>query len=129
MNKVIHFEIPMDDKARAMKFYQETFGWQLQDMPEMSYVMATTTETGNQGPINPGAINGGLANRGMQITAPSFAIEVENIDEAIEKIKAEGGTVVTDKINVGGMGLMAYFKDTEGNLLSIWQNLPQGEAK
>jgi predicted enzyme related to lactoylglutathione lyase len=28
MNKVVHFEIPFDNKARAMKFYSETFGWE-----------------------------------------------------------------------------------------------------
>jgi predicted enzyme related to lactoylglutathione lyase len=33
MDKVVHFEIPFDDKQRAMKFYQECFGWRLADMP------------------------------------------------------------------------------------------------
>ena len=125
MNSVVHFEIPMDDKARAMKFYEKTFGWQLMDMPEMNYILATTTESGDQGPKNPGAINGGLAKRGEQITQPSFSIDVPNIDEAIEKIKAEGGSVITEKMPVGDMGVIAYFKDTEGNLLSLWQDLPK----
>lgn len=42
----MHFEIPFDDKARAMKFYTEALGWQLQDMPQMNYVMAETTPIG-----------------------------------------------------------------------------------
>ncbi len=45
MNKVVHFEIPVDDLERAKKFYHETFDWQMQDVPDMSYVIARTTET------------------------------------------------------------------------------------
>lgn len=131
MNSVVHFELPMDNKARAMKFYEQTFGWQLKDMgADMgNYILATTTDSGDKGPINPGAINGGMAERGQQITAPSFAVDVPNIDEAMEKIKAGGGEIVGEKMNVGEMGVMVYFKDTEGNLLSLWQTLPKGGGK
>ena len=38
MDKVVHFEIPMDDEVRAKKFYKEVFGWKLIDLPEFSYV-------------------------------------------------------------------------------------------
>src|ERR671929_237299 len=34
MDKIVHFEIPFDDKKRAMKFYSEAFGWKLTDMAE-----------------------------------------------------------------------------------------------
>jgi predicted enzyme related to lactoylglutathione lyase len=29
MGKVVHFEIPFDDKKRAMKFYADAFDWRL----------------------------------------------------------------------------------------------------
>jgi predicted enzyme related to lactoylglutathione lyase len=44
MDKVVHFEIPFDNKQRAMKFYADSFGWRLQDVPEMNYVMATSVD-------------------------------------------------------------------------------------
>ncbi len=31
MDKVVHFEIPVDDLDRAKKFYSSIFGWELQD--------------------------------------------------------------------------------------------------
>lgn len=123
MNKVVHFEIPADDLARAKKFYQDTFGWQLQDVPDMNYTMARTTETDEKWmPKEPGAINGGMLKRNDAVSAPSFAIDVENLDEAIEKVKKAGGVIVKGKTSVGPMGFIAYFKDTEGNILSLWQN-------
>jgi hypothetical protein len=44
MGKVVHFEIPFDEKSRAMKFYGDVFDWKLTDMPEMDYVMALTSD-------------------------------------------------------------------------------------
>jgi len=48
MNKVAHFEIPADDKERAKKFYNETFGWQITDFPiggDVIYSCAQTVAT------------------------------------------------------------------------------------
>lgn len=120
----MHFEIPMDDKARAMKFYKSAFGWNLVDMPEMDYVMAHTMEMDEQRmPKEAGAINGGLAMRKGVFQTVSFAIDVEDIDAAALKVVAEGGTIVKEKTPVGDMGFIVYFKDTEGNLLSLWQTV------
>jgi len=61
MDGVVHFELPMDDVARGKKFYSETFGWELEDMPEMKYVIARTGEVDeNRMPKTPGVIGGGL---------------------------------------------------------------------
>ena len=37
LNRVIHFEIPADNLARAKKFYSTVFGWKINDYPEMQY--------------------------------------------------------------------------------------------
>ena len=75
MDKVVHFEIPFDDKKRAMKFYADAFDWKLTDMAEMSYVMAETAPVGdNRLPKEPGAINGGLFQRPKE--APHTVIYV-----------------------------------------------------
>jgi len=118
MNKVIHFELPADNIERAKKFYKETFDWEIKDIPEMNYSTVLTAEVG-------GAINGGMFKRqdaDNLVTSPTFAIDVEDIEQAIKKIKNAGGLILKDKMQIGDMGLVAYFKDTEGNILSVWQN-------
>lgn len=123
MNKVVHFELPADDFERAKKFYETVFRWQLKDEPEMDYVTAITVEMGDDHkPKVAGAINGGLAKRDGIVKQPSFALEVDDIDAALEKVKQAGGTVEREKMSLEGMGYLAYFRDTEGNLLSLWQN-------
>lgn len=37
MDKVMHFEIPVDDMKRAQNFYKSIFGWHVESMPEMNY--------------------------------------------------------------------------------------------
>src|SRR5215468_8675003 len=65
MNSVVHFEMPYDDRERMAKFYQKAFGWQTQTLEEEmgNYVLATTTERNESGPISPGTINGGFFQR------------------------------------------------------------------
>ncbi len=123
MDKVVHFEIPFDNKARAMKFYGDAFGWLLQDMPEMNYVMASTVEVDQQyKPKEPGAINGGLFQRPAEAPTPTIYVGVSSIDAALEKVKKAGGTVVTPNTPIPGMGAYARVKDTEGNVIGLFQS-------
>ena len=128
MDKVQHFEIPVDDIARARKFYEGAFGWGTMDfpMPGMQYVGLHTgpVDEKNMGK-EPGFINGGMFQRNPKfpLKGPTVAITVENIDAAINKVKVAGGTVMMEKMEIADMGLYAYIKDTEGNIIGIWQNL------
>jgi len=122
MDKVIHFEVPFDDGERATTFYREAFGWSLDSMPNFQYTMVTTTETDGQGrPSAPGAINGGMLHRQGPITGPVITIGVADIDEALARVEKLGGKVAIGRQPVGGMGFSAYFHDTEGNLIGLWQ--------
>ncbi len=123
--KVVHFEIPFDDGDRARKFYGEMFGWELILLPDLSYTMVTTGPSDpEQGPTEPGFINGGLFERSAEFPgkAPNVVIDVPSIDAALRKVEAAGGKTVTEKMPVGDMGFAAYFIDTEGNMMGLWQN-------
>jgi hypothetical protein len=123
MGEVVHFEIPADDLSRAKKFYSTVFGWRANEMPEMEYVMIGTTESDENGmPKQPGAINGGMLKRQDPVRHPVVTIDVENMDDALAKVKKNGGEIVREKLPVGEMGFAAYFKDSEGNVLGLWQN-------
>jgi predicted enzyme related to lactoylglutathione lyase len=123
VDKVVHFEVPFDDGERATSFYREAFGWQLNAMPQFQYVMTTTTPTDGQGrPAEAGAINGGMLRRQGPITAPVITIGVDDIDESLAQIEKLGGKTAIGKQPVGEMGHSAYFHDTEGNLIGLWQN-------
>ena len=121
MAKVVHFEIPFDDKSRAMKFYKDAFDWKLTDMPQMDYVMAGTVDVDqNQMPKEAGAINGGLMTRPKDAPNPTVYVDVPSIDNAVKKVQAAGGKVVTAKTPIPGMGAYARVSDTEGNVIGLF---------
>jgi hypothetical protein len=123
MGKVVHFEIPADNLARAKKFYSTVFGWTMNEFPEMEYIIARTTESDQNGmPKEPGAINGGMLQRQDPVKTPVITISVENMDQAAATIEKNGGKIIRSKMPVGDMGFAAYFKDTEGNVVGLWQN-------
>lgn len=121
--RVSHFEIPADDVKRAQTFYTETFGWNVVPMPEMGYTIVGTTPSDEQGmPTEVGGINGGMMQRQEPITGPVITIDVEDIDAALAKVTAQGGATVVGKQAAGDMGFTAYFTDSEGNTLGLWQS-------
>jgi len=125
MDKVVHFEIPTDDIARASEFYRSIFGWDLQDMSGqgMDYTIAMTVPVDDQQrPTESGAINGGMMKRSADTPSPVITIEVASIDDAMKAIEAGGGSVVQPRQEIPGMGAFAYFKDSEGNTLGLWES-------
>jgi uncharacterized protein len=129
MSKVVHFEIPADDLDRAKSFYGSVFGWELQTMPmdggEYTSVRTTDVDEETQLPTEPGAINGGMFVRNEStVTTPVITIDVDGIDDALKQIEAEGGSTVTPRTAIPGMGAFAYFKDPEGNVMGLWETTP-----
>lgn len=124
--QVVHFEIPADDLARAQAFYREAFGWRINEIPDMNYTIVSTTETDETGAARtPGAINGGMMARQGPITAPVITIDTEDIDATLRTVEKLGGAVTLPKMAVGEMGFAAYFTDTEGNVVGLWENAAQ----
>jgi predicted enzyme related to lactoylglutathione lyase len=128
MGKVVHFEIPADNIDRAKNFYGSVFGWELQTMPmgegEYTSVMTTDVDEQTQLPTEPGAINGGMFQRTETLRSPVITIDVDGIDDALKQIESEGGSTVTPRTPIPGMGAFAYFQDPEGNLMGLWETTP-----
>ena len=121
--RVVHFEIPFDDAERARSFYREVFGWQIQSVPEFDYNFVTTGPADENGmPAEPGYIGGGMMSRQPQVSMPVITIEVDDVDAAMAAVEKHGGRRVGENVPVGEMGIAAYFTDSEGNLMGLWQS-------
>jgi uncharacterized protein len=119
MDKVVHFEIPYDNKDRASKFYSEIFGWRLLDIPEMEYTMIYAARTDKNNMVDEkGAINGGMFHRDDTVKQPLVVIGVQSIDETIKKVISAGGKVVTLKQPIPN-GSYARVADCEGNVIGL----------
>ena len=125
MNPVVHFEMPAEDRKRMAQFYTKAFGWQTEMLgPDMNdYVVVTTTESDDNGPKSPGAINGGFFPKKEDWPAqyPSVVIAVDDIEVAMDKVSDAGGKVLGEPMEIPGIGQYVSFSDTEGNRVSMLQ--------
>jgi len=121
--------MPYDDRERMAGFYESVFGWKTQMLGEDMghYVLATTTETDEKGPKEPGTINGGFYKKrpepGMQNTI--IVIAVDDINKSIKNVDHAGGKLIGDIMEIPGVGKYISFTDTEGNRVGMLQPIPR----
>lgn len=135
-NPVVHFEMGYFEGDRMKKFYEQAFGWQLQQMgAEMgNYILAGTAETDEKGMVKtPGTINGGFYQKTDDpgSHAPSVVIATEDIKAAMKAVEAAGGKILgamdqtggisKEPVMIPGVGLWISIQDTEGNRVSLLQ--------
>jgi uncharacterized protein len=119
-NRVIHFEIISPEAERLQKFFSDVFQWAINTANPMNYGMVNTgaKDYGIQGGIGaPGPFGSG------HIT---FYIEVDDVDAALAKAVAAGGTVAMPKITLpggepGNESILAQFTDPLGNRYGLSQ--------
>ena len=127
MPRVVHFEIHAADPERGVKFYEKVFGWTFQKWEgPMDYWLIAT------GPDSEPGINGGLLPRrgeidGQAVIAYVCTIGVDDLDATAATVEANGGTVAVPKMPIPGMGWLAYYKDTEGNIFGMMESDPNAK--
>ena len=62
-----------------------------------------------------------------QVIAYVCTVGVDSLDASIATVEENGGTVALPKMPNQGMGWLAYYKDTEGNIFGMMQ--PDPNAK
>jgi uncharacterized protein len=123
-NAVSHFEIYADDPDKLTQFYTTLFDWTVEPAPGMDYRFIKTVETDVKGmSTQPGGINGGILRRptGYDVNAWVNYVNVDSVDQAVERAQALGAKLTRGKSPVPGMGWFAMLIDPQGNSFAVWQ--------
>lgn len=146
MSRTVHFEIQATQPEQLIAYYSALFGWQFNkwDGPADYWLIHT-------GPNERPGIDGGLLQRcgehAQQMeqapapgpTSPASSstawpppvnafvctIDVDQIDEAVDKATRLGGSVAMPKTPIQGVGQLAYMNDPDGNLFGMMQMDPR----
>ena len=119
-NNILFFAINADDVPRARTFYQKVFGWGFEPWGPPNFYLIET------GKAQQAALTGGLQGRrelvpGQKMIGFECTVSVDNIDQTIRAIEANGGRLAAPKAHIPTVGTVAYFVDTEGNVVGLIQ--------
>ena len=117
-NHISFFAINADQVPRARKFYETVFSWSFEPWGPPGFYLIDTDKDRK-------AV-GGLQERrelvpGQKMVGFECTITVANIDATIRAIEANGGRIASPKFHIPTVGTVAYFVDTEGNIVGIIQ--------
>jgi predicted enzyme related to lactoylglutathione lyase len=117
------------DPLGARKFYQDLFGWEVQEfpMPDGNGTYAMCSLGGkNVGGIAP------LGEDARKMGAPPHwlnYIATDDVDAAARKVQELGGKIFAGPMTFEGMGRMAVVADPTGGVFALWKsaNADSGE--
>ena len=110
-------ELATSDWNAAFEFYHSLFGWEIKeehDMGEMGmYQIFGRSE--DEFP------SGGMFNKPpeMPVCAWTYYISVQNVDDAVEKVKQLGGQVLNGPMEVPGGDKVAQCMDPQGAMFAL----------
>jgi uncharacterized protein len=124
-NPIVHFEIYVNDMARARAFYEAVLGTTLEPMgnptPEVEAEMWAFPMAGEGAMSQYGA-------GGMLVKMDGFSpgtggtlvyFGCDDCAEPVARAVAHGGSLVQDKMAIGEHGFCALARDPEGNTIGF----------
>jgi len=123
-NNVDFFAINADEVPRARKFYESVFGWSFEPWGPPNFYLIETGSTTRIAPVQGALQERRELARGQRMIGFECTISVQNIDQTIRAIEANGGRIAAPKFHIPTVGTVAYFFDTEGNVAGIIQQEP-----
>lgn len=117
---VRHFAIHVDDVDRARGFYQAVFGWRFAPQGPQNLYQSQDPGHGLVAALlqRRDSLKGeGI--RGFEVTAG-----VEDLEQTIQAILANGGKLLMPPFHIEGVGELIFFEDTEANQVGAIQYEP-----
>ena len=119
-NNVAHFDIQADDVGRIRRFYEQVFRWHFEAWGPPDFYMIRT------GSVEDPGIHGSVSKRAEPVVGRGrigyeCTVSVDDLSAVKAAIVANGGRIVLDEYEIGGVGRMIRFEDTEGNVACAMQ--------
>lgn len=119
VNRVVHFELISRDPERTAAFYADVFGWTKTAGADGYWRLVTEEDAGTRGAGQSAGRRGinGATVRPLSGAVPEQTINtihVANVDEFAAKTLAHGGRMLSDVLQLPGVGRFAYCADPLG---------------
>jgi uncharacterized protein len=113
---IVWVEIPSADRIESARFYEQLFGWQIDNsMDSMNYTMFSTG-------TGPGGGFPELAD-GFEAGDVMILVATPDIDASLEMAKTLGGKTVVPRTEISGNGWYGVFEDPTGNNIGLFTGI------
>jgi len=105
-----HIQLPANDLNRVKNFYKTVFNWNFENLQKDIIL------------FNPMEGMGGSFKLVKEISANTCVLPyicVEDIEKTLELIIENNGSLIEIKTEIPGLGYVAKFSDTEGNVIAL----------
>ena len=115
-NAINWFELPSNNFKRAVKFYGEVIGAELQlvENEHMQMAFFPTKDNGVGG-----CVTYGNGNKPHSEGALVYLNGGDDLADPLSRVEKAGGKMLMPKTAIGENGFMAIFLDTEGNRVAL----------
>lgn len=113
-NPIVHFEVLGYEGASLAAFYRGLFGWELRDAAMEGYSRYAFLPAPDEG------IGGGVGEleSGAQPLVTIY-VEVDDPQSMLDRAVESGGEVALPVTEVPGVGVLARFRDPQGNVVGL----------
>lgn len=114
-------ELASTDPATTRKFLEEVFGWKFDSVqiPNGQYLTHQEPD-GNRIGIRPA--------QPTEIPSSMNYVRVENLNVAMEKVRALRGEIVLPRTDIPNMGSFFWFRIPNGPIMACWQDAPNNRS-
>lgn len=117
MKKPVYFEVLAQSPAKLAQFYADVFDWQVATGGEGQTYWQVKT-----GPSEEPGIDGGFMGPHFEQKVIN-TIDVESLEQTIDRIMEHGGRLVHGPNEIPEVGLHAYCADPEGILFGVMESV------
>lgn len=111
-HQIVHIELSAKDLNKAGDFYNQLFGWTIQQLPELNYA-TWQPDRGPGGGLNP------VTNSNPAGTVLVYVGSLD-IDADLRKAEQLGGKVIMQKTEMPDIGWFGIFQDPTGNRIALY---------
>lgn len=119
--KIVWHDLLTDKPAESRRFYEELFGWQFERIgPDFGpLASANYTLIRHDGRLIGGMIDESRLDTDEEISQWVVLMSTDDIDAAVAKLTAAGGTVFTPPTDLADRGRIAVVTDPQGALFAL----------
>lgn len=121
-NALNWFEISVSDIGRAVRFYESSFDLKMHFMDLKGTKMALFPPTGEGGKVSGALVQSSMHQPGKQ-GAIVYLNANPDLQLVLDRMKHMGARTILPKTHINDeTGFMAYFEDSEGNMIGLHSN-------